>query len=50
METEQKQKIAALLAKEHVAVVATLGEEWPTATMQAFAETPDLDGRYPYHA
>jgi hypothetical protein len=23
--------------------VATHGEEWPTATMQAFAETPDLD-------
>lgn len=43
MNTEEKRKIAALLAKEHVAVVATLGEEWPTATMQAFAETPDLD-------
>ncbi|MEM4409499.1 MAG: pyridoxamine 5'-phosphate oxidase family protein [Candidatus Caldarchaeum sp.] len=43
MKTEEKQKIAALLAKEHVAVVATHGEEWPTATMQAFAETPDLD-------
>jgi len=43
MESEQKQKIAALLAKEHVAVVATLGDEWPTATMQAFAETSNLD-------
>jgi nitroimidazol reductase NimA-like FMN-containing flavoprotein (pyridoxamine 5'-phosphate oxidase superfamily) len=43
MEAEQKQKIAALLAKEQVLVVATRGEEWPTATMQAFAETHDLD-------
>jgi general stress protein 26 len=43
MNAEEKQKIAALLAKEHVAVVATHGEEWPTVTMQAFAETPDLD-------
>jgi nitroimidazol reductase NimA-like FMN-containing flavoprotein (pyridoxamine 5'-phosphate oxidase superfamily) len=43
MNAEQKQKIAALLAKEHVLVISTLGEEWPTATMQAFAETPALD-------
>jgi general stress protein 26 len=43
MTAEEKQKISALLAKEQVAVVATHGEEWPTATMQAFAETPDLD-------
>jgi nitroimidazol reductase NimA-like FMN-containing flavoprotein (pyridoxamine 5'-phosphate oxidase superfamily) len=43
MDAEQKQKIAALLAKEHVLVIATQGDEWPTATMQAFAETPDLD-------
>lgn len=43
MDAEQKQKLAALLAQEHVMVVTTQGEEWPTATMQAFAETPDLD-------
>jgi nitroimidazol reductase NimA-like FMN-containing flavoprotein (pyridoxamine 5'-phosphate oxidase superfamily) len=43
MNEEQQQKIAALLAKEHVLVIATQGEEWPTATMQAFAETPKLD-------
>jgi nitroimidazol reductase NimA-like FMN-containing flavoprotein (pyridoxamine 5'-phosphate oxidase superfamily)/transcriptional regulator with XRE-family HTH domain len=43
MNEEQQRKIAALLAKEHVLVIATLGEEWPTATMQAFAETPKLD-------
>lgn len=43
METEQKQKIATLLAKENVLVISTQGEEWPTATMQAFAETSELD-------
>lgn len=43
MDAEQKQKLAALLAQEHVMVVTTQGEEWPTATMQAFAETADLD-------
>lgn len=43
MNAEQKQKLAALLAQEHVLVVTTQGEEWPTATMQAFGETEDLD-------
>jgi general stress protein 26 len=43
MNAEQRQKLAALLAQEHVLVVTTHGEEWPTATMQAFAETEDLD-------
>ncbi len=43
MDAEQKQKIAALLAKGRVLVISTQGEEWPTATMQAFAETSDLD-------
>jgi hypothetical protein len=43
MNAEQKQKLAALLAQEHVLVVTTQGEEWPTATMQAFAETEDLE-------
>lgn len=43
MEAEQRQKLASLLAQEHVLVVTTQGEEWPTATMQAFAETENLD-------
>lgn len=43
MDGEQKQKLTSLLAQQHVAVVATRGEEWPTATVQAFAETPELD-------
>lgn len=44
MDSEQKQKLTALLAQEHVAVIVTQGGEWPTATLQAFAETeaPDL--------
>lgn len=44
MDPEQKQKLTALLAQEHVAVIVTQGDEWPTATLQAFAETdtPDL--------
>jgi hypothetical protein len=40
---EQKQKLATLLAQEHVAVVITQGEQWPTGTMQAFAETADAE-------
>jgi general stress protein 26 len=40
---EQKQKLEALFAQEHVAVLITQGEQWPTGTMQAFAETPELD-------
>jgi general stress protein 26 len=43
MEDIQKQKVAELFAQEHVAVIVSQGEEWPTATMQAFAETPELD-------
>lgn len=43
MDAEQKQRLAALLAQEHVLVVTTQGEDWPTATMQAFAETGNLD-------
>ena len=42
MDAEQQQKLAALLTQEHVMVITTHGEEWPTATMQAFAETEDL--------
>jgi len=38
-----EQKLAELFAQEHVAVIVTQGEEWPTATLQAFAEIPELD-------
>jgi len=40
---EQKQKLTALFEQENVAVLITQGEQWPTGTMQAFAETPDLE-------
>ena len=43
MDEVQRQKLGALLAQQHLAVIATHGEEWPTATVQAFAETPELD-------
>jgi len=43
MEVEQRQKLVSLLAQEHVLVVTTQGDEWPTATMQAFAEIENLD-------
>jgi len=43
MDESQKQKLAELYAQEHVAVIVTQGEKWPTATLQAFAETPELD-------
>lgn len=40
---EQKQKVATLLSQEHVAVLITQGDPWPTGTMQAFAETDGTD-------
>ena len=43
MEAAQKQRLAALLAEVQVAILVTQGEQWPTATMQAFAETADFD-------
>ncbi|MFZ0657739.1 MAG: pyridoxamine 5'-phosphate oxidase family protein [Candidatus Binataceae bacterium] len=43
MDPEQKQKVVTLLAQEHVAVIVTQGAQWPTATLQAFAETDALD-------
>jgi hypothetical protein len=39
----QKEKLAALLAQEHVGVLVTRGDRWPTANIQAFAETPELE-------
>ena len=43
MNTEQKEKLAKLFGQEHVAILITQGDQWPTGTLQAFAETPDLD-------
>jgi len=43
LDATQKEKLAALLAQEHVAVLVTQGEKWPTANLQAFAETPQFD-------
>jgi general stress protein 26 len=40
---EEKQKLAELFAAQHVAVLITDSKEWPTATLQAFGETDDLD-------
>src|SRR5215510_3409565 len=43
MYESQKRQLAELFAQEHVAVIVTQGEEWPTATLQAFAETSEFD-------
>jgi hypothetical protein len=43
MDESQRQKLVELFAQEHVAAIVTQGEEWPTITLQAFAETPELD-------
>jgi len=43
VEAAQKEIVAAMLAEVQVAILVTQGDQWPTATMQAFAETPDLD-------
>ena len=43
LEEAQKQKLEKLFAAQHVAVLVTQGDEWPTATLQAFGETEDLD-------
>jgi hypothetical protein len=43
LDATQKEKLAALLAQEHVALIVTQGEKWPTANLQAFAETPEFD-------
>ncbi len=42
MDDTQRQKLAALLAREHVAVLITQGEDWPGGSMQAFAEDQRL--------
>jgi hypothetical protein len=43
MDQNQKTRLQKLFAGQHVAVIVTQGGTWPTATMQAFAETPELD-------
>jgi hypothetical protein len=43
LDATQKEKVAALVAQEHVAVLVTCGDRWPTANLQAFAETPELE-------
>jgi hypothetical protein len=43
LDATQKEKLAALLAQEHVAVLVTQGDRWPTANLQAFAETSELE-------
>ena len=43
MEEAQRQKLVSLFEREHLAVLITQGERWPTATLQAFGETADLD-------
>ncbi|HUN57258.1 MAG TPA: hypothetical protein VMU41_04035 [Candidatus Binataceae bacterium] len=43
MDEVQRQKLTVLLAQQHLALIVTTGDEWPTATVQAFAETPELD-------
>ncbi len=43
MEAAHNERLAALLAEVQVVILVTQGEKWPTATMQAFAETPELD-------
>ena len=43
LDATQKEKLAALLSQEHVAVLVTQGEKWPTANLQAFAETPQFE-------
>src|SRR5579864_1857229 len=40
---EEKDKLEKLFAAQHVAVLITDGDEWPTATLQAFGETEALD-------
>ncbi len=43
LEEDQRQKLEKLFTAQHVAVLVTQGDEWPTATLQAFGETADLN-------
>jgi general stress protein 26 len=43
VDSAQREMLSKLLASQKVAVLVTQGDEYPTATMQAFAETPALE-------
>jgi hypothetical protein len=43
LDESEKLKLRTLFDAQHIAVLVTDGEEWPTATLQAFGETDDLD-------
>jgi nitroimidazol reductase NimA-like FMN-containing flavoprotein (pyridoxamine 5'-phosphate oxidase superfamily) len=43
LSAEQKERLTDLFTREHVAVIITQGEQWPTGTLQAFGQTPELD-------
>jgi general stress protein 26 len=43
MDATQRERLAQLLAEQKVAVLVTQGGEYPTATLQAFAETLELE-------
>ena len=43
LDESEKLKLRKLFDTQHIAVLVTDGEEWPTATLQAFGETDDLD-------
>jgi general stress protein 26 len=43
LDEAEKQKLRRLFDAQHIAVLVTQGDEWPTATLQAFGETEDLD-------
>jgi len=43
MTEEQKKQIGDIMAAENVAFISTIGDESPTATVEAFAETPNFD-------
>ncbi len=43
MDADQKTKLVALLSQQHLGVLITLGDTWPTGTMQSFAENDALD-------
>ena len=43
LDEAEKQKLRRLFDAQHIAVLVTDGDEWPTATLQAFGETEDLD-------
>jgi len=43
VDAEQKQKLADRCAQQHVSILTTAGKEWPTAHLQAFGQTDDLD-------